>query len=164
MADPHTIIRDFERQHIVLEHQVESGMVSLRVLADIGERFLSDTVNRDRDLLGHIDALAVAIEMGIDAGTTFKLGHQELEGSDDTCLQCGRAQISHDPVHCLDRLVECLQPLMRSITNRDIAMALDPAQVETKRGQHAAHIIVHVARNIGALSLDRLLKMVGQGA
>jgi hypothetical protein len=41
-------------------------------------------------------------------------------------------------------------------------MALDPAQIEAKRGQHAAHVIVYFTRNLGALGFDGLMKMVGE--
>ena len=131
------------------------------MLADVGQRLLRGAVGDERHAARQLHLLVAGAKEAGDAGALLEAAGHPLQRGDEALLEDGRAQVVHHALARLDGVAHRLERRLRA--QRDavrIGVAHDPGEVVLQRGERAADVVVHLARDRRALGLDAGLQVL----
>ena len=97
VGQPDAVVAERERHAARRAHEVDHDVLRLRVLDDVGQRFLNDPEQRDRDVRRQRLGALVEVQRGHEAGALAGAAHEPLErGRDAQVVEQRRSQVLGD--------------------------------------------------------------------
>ena len=159
------VVDDLERGLGLIAEQLHGHGPRLRVLADVGERFLRDPVHRHRGRVGQRNVFAIGLEGRGCAAARREVAGQPAQRLDQAGVEHRRPQVVLDPVAGRGGLAQQRLHRLQALVRRTVAqVARQPDQLEAQRGQRRSDVVVHLACQRAPLVLAHLLQVAGQFA
>jgi hypothetical protein len=130
-------------------------MAGIRVLDDVRQRLLNDSVEDGLDVLWETIIVKPRLELNLEAGLLGEAGRQSLEsGLEPEVVERGRTQLDCEPAHILqgldDTRAECGDPIAE-LSN--VARLLQRFEAEENRRQCLPGLVVKLAGEAPTLLL-----------
>jgi hypothetical protein len=157
------VVVHFQREHALEVAELDVHRRGLGVLGDVGERLLGRAVGHQLHVARHVDGRRGAPHHHAQRGAVLETGRQPLHRGHQALVQDGRAQVAHDALAGLQRVLQHVHGAAQVLVHmRALAVAAHPGQVQLDGGERAADVVVDLAGDVGALLLDAGLQVFGQ--
>src|SRR5262249_21013040 len=161
---------DVEAAPVVLDVQPDVGGVApqadldvagIRVPGDVRQRLLEYPEQHDAACLLEVDLPVLDLDLAADAAALLEFVDQPFDPGEDSEVERRGPQRGRDVAHQLDDVVDAsfeALDLLRRLGRRLRGLQADDRQVHLERGERLSHLVVDLARDVGALLLaDRLV-------